>query len=129
MARRSRRWLYIGYLADGLFKVALALAYTLAVAPIGRMLGAAEPLILLSAVMLLLSGVAEIAFARRRAAAPQVWLLVGYDSAWLLVTALALILAGQGGSAGGELWFGFQAVGSVVLAIAFAIGSRSRLPN
>lgn len=129
MVPRSRRWLYIGYLADGLFKVALALVYAWAVVPIGRMLGTAEPLILLSAVMLLLSGVAEIAFAKRRAAAPHVWLLVGYDSAWLMVTALALILAGQDGSAGGELWFGFQAVGSSVLAIAFAIGARSRSLN
>ncbi|WP_210418115.1 hypothetical protein [Ruania zhangjianzhongii] len=116
----------MGYLGDGLFKAVLAAVYALAAAPIGRLLGVDVPLILLTAGILLLSGVAEIVFARRRAAQPYIWYLVGYDSGWLVLTALALILAGQGSSAGGELWFAYQALGSVVLATAFAIGARSR---
>ena len=129
MTTRSSRRLYVGYLADGLFKMALAGGYALAAAPIGQRLGVDVPLILITAGVLLLSGLAEIAFARRRATAQYVWYLVGYDSGWLVVTALALIVARQGSAAGGELWFAYQALGSAALATAFVIGARSRLAN
>lgn len=126
MAPQGTRWLAVGYLADGIFKAVLAAGYALAAAPIGRLLGVDVPLILITAGILLLSGVAEIVFARHRPIRPYVWYLVGYDSGWLALTVLALILAGQGSSAGGELWFAYQALGSAVLATAFAIGARSR---
>lgn len=120
-------WLSRGYLADGLFKITLAAVYTLAAAPIGRLLGAEAPLIRTTAVVLLLSGVAEVVFARRRSAPRYVWYLVGYDSGWLLMTGAALLVARQGGSAGGELWFGYQLLASAVLATAFAIGARPQV--
>lgn len=126
MTSRGSRWLSVGYLADGLFKVAVAAGYALASAPIGRLLGVDVPLILLTAGVVLLSGLAEIAFARRRAAPSYIWYLAGYDSGWLLITVLAFVLSGQDWPAAGELWFTYQLVGSLVLAPAFAIGARSR---
>lgn len=126
MTPQGTRWLTVGYLADGIFKALLAAGYALAAAPIGGLLGVDVPLILITAGILLLSGLAEIRFARHRPVRPYVWYLVGYDSGWLALTALALILAGQGSSAGGELWFAYQALGSAGLATAFTIGARSR---
>lgn len=115
----TSRWLRIGFLADGLFKVVLAVVYSAAVASIGTALDVDSWLILATAGLLLLSGAAEITFALRSAAPSHTKYLIGYDSGWIVVTVVAVAVM----SSGGALWFGYQAIASAVLAIAFAIGA------
>jgi hypothetical protein len=115
----TTRWLRIGFLGDGLFKVILAVAYTAAVASISTALDVNAWLIFVTAGLLLLSGAAEIAFAIRGAAPSHTKYLVGYDSGWIVVTVIVVAMM----SSGGALWFGYQAITSAVLAIAFAIGA------
>jgi hypothetical protein len=115
----TTRWLRIGFLGDGLFKVILGVVYSAAVASISTALDVDAWLIFATAGPLFLSGAAEIIFALRSAAPSHTKYLVGYDSGWIVVTVIVAAVM----SSGGALWFGYQAIASAVLAIAFALGA------
>ncbi|TCN50747.1 hypothetical protein EV641_11123 [Rhodococcus sp. SMB37] len=115
----TSRWLRIGFLGDGLFKVVLAVTYSAAVAPIANTLNMSVATIVIAAAMLLLSGIAEVVFALRSAAPSHTKYLIGYDSGWIVVTLVVLAMM----TSGGAFWFGYQAVASAALAIAFMVGS------
>ncbi|WP_067488745.1 hypothetical protein [Actinomadura hibisca] len=101
-----------GIVADGLVKLLLAAGYVAAAGPLGRLLGVAVWLMVVSGVFLLVCGLAEIRYARVRPLRVYLWLMAAYDTGWVLVTVVALLL----GSGGGEIWVGYQAVASAVLA-------------
>ncbi|MFJ3136581.1 hypothetical protein ACIRG8_17640 [Streptomyces sp. NPDC102359] len=42
--------------------------------------------------------------------------MVAYDSGWALTALAGLLVAGQGGTAGGEVWIGYQAAASLAFA-------------
>ncbi|MFF3911533.1 hypothetical protein ACFYZJ_37655 [Streptomyces sp. NPDC001848] len=106
----------VGIIADGAFKVLLAGAYIAGAAPLGRLLGVPAWLMVVSGVALLVGGGIEIRYVRRRRMRTYTLLMVAYDSGWMLTALVGLLMAWQGGSAGGEVWIGYQTAAPVVLA-------------
>ncbi|MFJ9673305.1 hypothetical protein ACIRP5_21260 [Streptomyces sp. NPDC101221] len=105
-----------GALADGAFKVALGAACLAGAAPLGRLLGTPTWLVAVAGVGLLIGGGVGIACTRSRSQRTYVRLMVAYDSGWVLATLTGLLLAWRGGTAGGEVWVGYQAAASVAFA-------------
>ncbi|MGW5360756.1 hypothetical protein [Actinopolymorpha pittospori] len=124
-AAGESRWLRWGLLADGLFKILVGAAYLLLLPLVSRELGAPGWLVLVAAVLVLLSGLAEALFALHRDPRRHIRYLIAYDSGWALVTVFCLLLAlagfGGGGLAG-SAWLAVQALGSAVLAAVFLAG-------
>lgn len=114
-----RRWLRIGFLGDGVFKAVLAVVYAAAAGPIRDALDVGAATILIAAGLLFLSGLAECAFALRSAAPSHTEYLIAYDTGWILATLVAVLLM----SSGGGFWFGYQAIASALLTVAFATGA------
>lgn len=114
----GKRWIRWGVVADAAFKVALALAYLTLAIPASDTLGVPPWLIYLTAPLLLASGFAEFR-GRRLPPAFTVTALSIFDAGFVLMTVAALVLGWQMGTHyAGELWFGYQAVASVVLVMA-----------
>ncbi|MEU6241744.1 hypothetical protein [Streptomyces sp. NPDC047024] len=107
----------VGALADGAFKVLLATACLTAAAPLGRLLGVPVWLLVVSGVAQLTCGGIEIGYTRSRSMRTYTRLMVGYDSGWVLTALVGLLMAWRGGTAGGEVWVGYQAVAPIVFAV------------
>lgn len=105
-----------GALADGAFKVVLGAACLAGAAPLGRLLGTPAWLMAVAGVGLLIGGGVGIGCTRSRSQRTYVRLMVAYDSGWVLATLTGLLLAWRGGTAGGEVWVGYQAAASVAFA-------------
>ncbi|MGW2964779.1 hypothetical protein ACWDGI_40870 [Streptomyces sp. NPDC001220] len=105
-----------GVIADGVFKVLLAVAY-IAAAPLGRLLGTPAWLMVASGVALLIGGGIEIRYTRRRSMRTYTRLMIAYDSGWVLTALVGALMAWQGGSAGGEVWIGYQTAAPIVFAV------------
>ncbi len=105
-----------GALADGAFKVVLGAACLAGAAPLGRLLGTPVWLMVIAGVGLLIGGGVGIGCTRSRSQRTYVRLMVAYDSGWVLATLTGLLLAWRGGTAGGEVWVGYQAAASVAFA-------------
>ncbi|MEU5688346.1 hypothetical protein [Streptomyces venezuelae] len=43
-------------------------------------------------------------------------LMIAYDAGWAVAAAVGLLVAWQGGAAGGEVWMGYQAVAPIAMA-------------
>lgn len=112
----GRRLLRIGFLADGLFKLLVAVLYLGWSTMFSDLLGVPGWLPVLAALMVALSAAAEIRYALTDGAGTHTMLLVVYDGTWLLATLFALVL---GAGAGGWVWLGFQGIASPVLAALF----------
>ena len=111
----------VGIIADGAFKVLLAVVYIAGAAPIGRLLGVPAWLMVVSGVALLVGGGLEIRYVRSRTMRTYTRLMVAYDGGWMLTALAGLLMAWQGGSAGGEVWIGYQTaapLGFIALLIA-----------
>ncbi|MER7909015.1 hypothetical protein [Streptomyces sp. NPDC096068] len=117
----------VGIVADGVFKVLLGAALALAAAPLSRPLGVPLWLLVVSGAAVLACGGAELAYARVRPARTHVRLMVGYDAGWALATLAGLLVAARGGTAGGEVWIGYQAVASLLFAALLAAAAPARL--
>ncbi|MFC7918700.1 hypothetical protein [Streptomyces cinereoruber] len=76
---------------------------------------------------LLACGGAELGYARVRPARTYVRLMVGYDTAWALATLVGVLVAARGGTAGGEVWIGYQAVAPLLFAALLARAAPARL--
>lgn len=119
MTGRGPGLLRIGFLTDGVFKLLVAAAYLAARPLLGTLLDVPAWVLVLTAVAVALSGVAETVFALSSGAGTHIRFLVGYDSGWVLVTVLAVLL---GPGAGGWIWLFYQVVASALMALAFSRG-------
>ncbi|WP_436735839.1 hypothetical protein [Streptomyces sp. BBFR102] len=117
------RRLVTGIVADGAFKALLGAAYLIGAFWLGELLGVSAWLMVVSGVALLIGGGAEITFARSRPVRTCVWLMVVYDSGWVLTALAGLLTARQGGSAGGEVWIGYQTAAPLVFATLLLIAT------
>ncbi|MFC8583124.1 hypothetical protein ACFUGD_00895 [Streptomyces sp. NPDC057217] len=117
----------VGIVADGGFKVLLGAALALGAAPLSRSLGAPLWLLVVSGAAVLVCGGAELAYARVRPARAYVRLMVGYDAGWALATLAGVLVAARGGTAGGEVWTGYQAVAPLLFAALLAAAAPARL--
>ncbi|MFE2944079.1 hypothetical protein ACFXKG_34310 [Streptomyces sp. NPDC059255] len=106
----------VGAIADGAFKVLLAAAYMAGAAPLGRLLGTPAWLMVVSGMALLIGGGIEIGYTRSRSMRTYTRLMVGYDSGWVLTALVGALMAWQGGSAGGEVWIGYQTAAPIAFA-------------
>lgn len=105
----------VGIVADGVFKMLLAAAFTIGAAPLGRWLGVEVWLMIVCGVALLVGGGIEIRYVRSRPMSTYVRLMVAYDGGWALATLAGLLMAWRGSSAGGEVWIGYQTVAPIAL--------------
>ncbi|MFE5829747.1 hypothetical protein ACFQ67_05170 [Streptomyces sp. NPDC056488] len=117
----------VGIVADGGFKVLLGAAFVLGAAPLSRPLGVPLWLLVVSGAALLAGGAAELRYARVRPARAYVRLMIGYDTGWALVTLAGVLMAVRGGTAGGEVWIGYQAVTPLLFAALLASAAPARL--
>ncbi|MDA4888528.1 hypothetical protein PFZ55_16705 [Streptomyces sp. MS2A] len=106
----------VGAIADGAFKVLLGAAYIACAAPLSRLLGTPTWLMVVSGVALLISGGIETGCTRSRSMRTYTRLMVAYDSGWVLTALVGALMAWQGGSAGGEVWIGYQTAAPIALA-------------
>ncbi|OIJ85998.1 hypothetical protein BIV25_42730 [Streptomyces sp. MUSC 14] len=111
MTRRT-----VGAIADGGFKVLLAAVYIAGAGPLGQLLGAPGWLMVVSGVALLIGGGIEIGYTRSRSMRTYTHLMIAYDSGWVLTALAGLLTAWCGGSAGGEVWMGYQTAAPLVFA-------------
>ncbi|MYS13095.1 hypothetical protein GTW73_03935 [Streptomyces sp. SID4982] len=106
----------IGAVADGAFKVLLAVVCIAGAAPLGRLLGTAAWLMVVSGLALLIGGGVELGYSRSRSMRTYTQLMIAYDSGWVLAVLAGLLMARQGSSAGGEIWMGYQTAAPIVFA-------------
>ncbi|MET8983444.1 hypothetical protein ABZX85_48590 [Streptomyces sp. NPDC004539] len=106
----------VGAVADGAFKVLLAVAYIAGAAPLARLLGTPTWLMAVSGVALLISGGIEIGYTRSRSMRTYTQLMIAYDSGWVLTALTGLLMARQGSTTGGEVWMGYQAAAPIAFA-------------
>ena len=117
-----------GVVADGCFKLVLAAAYAVFAAPLGTWLGAPTWLVIVTALLLTASGIAEI-LASNRPERQHVLFLAAYDVTWLVISIVALTVASQGISGSGPVWLVYQVVASAALAVLFSIRPSRPTPT
>ncbi|RZU46067.1 hypothetical protein EV284_0719 [Streptomyces sp. BK022] len=117
----------IGALADGAFKVLLAVVCIAGAAPLGRLLGTAPWLMVVSGLALLIGGGVELGYSRRRSMRTYTQLMVAYDIGWVLAAVVGLLMAWQGSGAGGEVWMGYQTAAPLVFAGLLVAGRPTML--
>ncbi|MFJ4778139.1 hypothetical protein [Streptomyces sp. NPDC088762] len=105
-----------GIVADGAFKVVLGAAYVIASAQLGGLLGVSAWLMAVSGVVLLIGGGIELRYVRSRPIRTHLRLMIAYDSGWVLTALAGALMAWLGGSAGGEVWIGYQAAAPLAFA-------------
>ncbi|MCX5610273.1 hypothetical protein OHA89_03095 [Streptomyces sp. NBC_01546] len=105
-----------GAVADGVFKVMLGAAFIIGAVRLGDLLGVPAWLMAVSGVALLIGGGIEIGYVRSRPMTTYMRLMVAYDIGWVLAALAGLLMAWRGGSAGGEVWIGYQVAAPVALA-------------
>jgi hypothetical protein len=110
-----------GVIGDGVFKVLLGAGFLVGAVGLGHTLGVPIWLMIASGAALMASGGIEIRYVRRRMARTYLRLMIAYDSGWLLATLAGLLIAWRGGSAGGEVWTGYQAVAPLLLTALLLI--------
>ncbi|MFG3125790.1 hypothetical protein ACGFYO_27715 [Streptomyces sp. NPDC048201] len=106
----------IGAVADGAFKVLLAVVCIAGAAPLGRLLGTAAWLMVVSGLALLIGGGIELRYSRSRSMRTYTQLMIAYDGGWVLAALAGLLMVRQGSSAGGEIWMGYQTAAPIVFA-------------
>ncbi|PVC96689.1 hypothetical protein DBP19_10425 [Streptomyces sp. CS090A] len=120
-----------GAIADGAFKVVLGAAFAVGSAWLADLFGVEAWLVLIAGAALLIGGGIEVVYVRRRPMATCLRLMIGYDIGWAVASAGALVVAGQGGTAGGEIGVAYLVVAPLALA-ALLVGAAAtdvRLPT
>ncbi|MET7511653.1 hypothetical protein [Streptomyces albidoflavus] len=115
-----------GAVADGGFKIVLAVAYMAGAGPLARLLGTPVWLVVVAGVVLLVGGGVELAYTGSRSMRTYTRLMVGYDSGWVLAALAGLLVAWRGGGVGGEVWMGYQVVAQAVFAVVLVAGGSTR---
>ncbi|MET9416456.1 hypothetical protein ABZY03_20175 [Streptomyces klenkii] len=116
----------VGAIADGAFKVLLAAVSIAGAAPLGRLLGTPAWLMVVTGVALLIGGGIEIGYTRSRSMRTYTWLMVAYDSGWVLTALVGALMAWQGSSAGGEVWIGYQTAAPIAFAALLIAAKPAR---
>lgn len=117
------RWLRIGFLADGCFKLLVAIGYVATVPLLTNALAVGAWLIMITAVLVAASGIAEIIFAVRSGSGSHTRFLIAYDGGWVIISVVAIILAFNGVSTAGTIWLGYQVLAAPIIAAVFALGA------
>ncbi|MEU4728313.1 hypothetical protein [Streptomyces sp. NPDC023588] len=112
-----------GIIADGVFKALLGAAYLIGASALGELLGVSAWLMVASGVALLIGGGIELRYVRRRPFRTHVRLMVAYDTGWVLTALVGLLVAWRDGSAGGEVWVGYQTAAPLVFAALLLIAT------
>ncbi|MGW8791093.1 hypothetical protein ACWGND_11325 [Streptomyces althioticus] len=112
----ATRNLLAGIVTDGAFKAVLGGAFLIAASQLGELLGTATWLTTVAGVALLLGGGIEMRLARKRPLRTYLRLMVAYDTGWVLTALAGYLVARQGGTAGGEVWVGYQTAAPLVFA-------------
>ncbi|MCX5009844.1 hypothetical protein OG765_02420 [Streptomyces sp. NBC_00555] len=115
-ATSSAKRMLAGAVADGVFKVLLGAGFIIGAVRLGDLLGVPAWLMAVSGVALLIGGGIEIGYVRSRPMATYRRLMVVYDIGWVMAALAGLLMAWRGGSAGGEVWIGYQVAAPVALA-------------
>ncbi|MBC2878995.1 hypothetical protein H7K43_28785 [Streptomyces sp. TYQ1024] len=118
--------MWAGVVGDGVFKVVLGAAFVVGASWLDGPLGTPSWLPVASGVVLLAGGGAELAYVRRRPLPGYLRLMIAYDGGWALATLAALLVAWRGGTAGGEIWLGYQAAAPLVFAALLACAAPMR---
>ncbi|MFE2294392.1 hypothetical protein [Streptomyces sp. NPDC059452] len=123
-----------GAIGDGVFKVVLGAAFVLGNGWGGELLGVPAWLMAASGAALLIGGGIEVVHVRRRPMATCLRLMIAYDSGWVVASGIALVMAWQGSTAGGELWVVYLTVAPLVMAALLvrapaATSVRASAPN
>ena len=126
---RQGRLLRFGFLADGGFKLLVASTYLALLPALTEALDVDGWLLVATAALVAVSGVAEIAFAIRSGSGSHTRYLIAYDAGWVVTTAVALLLAANGVPAAGAVWLIYQLLASPLIATLFAFGARTSTPE
>ncbi|MER8029863.1 hypothetical protein ABTZ78_12965 [Streptomyces bauhiniae] len=119
----------VGAVADGAFKVVLAVVYIAAAAPLGRWLGTPAWLMVVSGLALLIGGGIELGYTRSRSMRTYTQLMIAYDTGWVLAALAELLMAWQGSGAGGEVWMGYQTAAPLVFAALLVAAAPVRMAS
>ncbi|MFC9154617.1 hypothetical protein ACFTT0_06475 [Streptomyces bauhiniae] len=119
----------VGAVADGAFKVVLAVLYIAAAAPLGRWLGTPAWLMVVSGLALLIGGGIELGYTRSRSMRTYTQLMIAYDAGWVLAALAGLLMAWQGSSAGGEVWMGYQTAAPLAFAALLVAAAPVRMAS
>ncbi|MYZ09183.1 hypothetical protein GT028_17675 [Streptomyces sp. SID2999] len=124
MTRRT-----VGAVADGAFKVVLAVVYVAAAAPLGRWLGTPAWLMVVSGLALLIGGGIELGYTRSRSMRTYTQFMIAYDAGWVLAALAGLLTAWQGSGAGGEIWMGYQTAAPLAFAVLLVAAAPVRMAS
>ncbi|MFJ8844419.1 hypothetical protein ACIRFF_16120 [Streptomyces cyaneofuscatus] len=113
-----------GAIGDGVFKVVLGAVFAVGGTWLGDVFGVPTWLMVLSGAALLIGGGIEAVYVRRRPMATCLRLMIAYDIGWVVASAVALVVAWQGGTAGGEIGVAYLAVAPLALA-ALLVGAAA----
>ncbi|MEV7893442.1 hypothetical protein [Streptomyces cyaneofuscatus] len=113
-----------GAIGDGAFKVVLGAAFAVGSAWLDDLFGVEAWLVLIAGAALLIGGGIEVVYVRRRPMATCLRLMIGYDIGWAVASAVALVVAWQGGTAGGEIGVAYLVVAPLALA-ALLVGAAA----
>lgn len=113
-----------GFVADGVFKLLVAIALCAFLPVVESFLLAPRWLAITAAVLLFLSAATEISYGVRRGEKHYVKYLAAFDGLWVIATIIAFILALGHNPAAGYVWFGFLGLGSLGIAVVFTTGAN-----
>lgn len=113
-----------GFVADGVFKLLVAVALCAFLPAVESFLLAPRWLAITAAILLFLSAATEISYGVRRGEKRYVKYLAAFDSLWVVATIIAFILALGHNPAAGFVWFGFLGLGSLGIAVVFTTGAN-----
>ncbi|MBC3993938.1 hypothetical protein H8N00_34735 [Streptomyces sp. AC563] len=120
----ERHW--AGIIADGVFKVVLGVGFAIGATRLDAPLGVPAWLLVTTGVALLIGGGIELRYVRGRPARTYIRLMIGYDGGWALATLAGLLVAWRGGTAGGEVWLGYQVAAPLALAALLVAAAPAR---
>lgn len=114
----------LGFVADGVFKLLVAVALCAFLPAIESFLIAPRWLAITAAVLLFLSAATEISYGVRKGEKSHVRYLAIFDGLWVIATILAIIFAVAENPAAGYVWLGYVGLGSLAIAVVFTTGAN-----
>lgn len=113
-----------GFIADGVFKLLVAIALCIFLPAVESFLLAPRWLAIAAIVLLFCSAATEISYGVRKGAKSYVKYLAIFDSLWVASTIIAIIFALADSPVAGFIWLGYTALGSLAIAIVFTTGAN-----
>ncbi|MDN6605666.1 hypothetical protein [Brevibacterium sp.] len=113
-----------GFVADGVFKLLVAVALCAFLPAVESFLIAPRWLAIAAAVLLFLSAATEISYGVRQGEKSYVKYLAIFDALWVVSTIVAIIFALAESPAAGYVWLGYTGLGSLGSAIVCTTGAN-----